>query len=212
MGIGVLPNVKTALGFGISYYFLYIWQLILTKFYMETNVVNSKSIMLKNGLYLGLAIVAVNVIMYVSGLVYSGSMVAGFASGMLRFAIMILFVVWGIKQFKMENSGFLMLAQALKVGIGIALVSALVEVAYNLLFTMVIEPDFADKMFEVQKTVMLEQNPNLTTEQLEAGREMSKKFSSPMFTIPISIVWNLFLGLIISLVAGAIMQKKEQTF
>lgn len=179
---------------------------------METNVVNSKSIMLKNGLYLGLAIVVVYVIMYASGLVYSGSMVAGFASGMLRFAIMILFVVWGIKQFKMENSGFLMLAQALKVGIGIALVSALVEVAYNLLFTMVIEPDFADKMFEVQKTVMLEQNPNLTTEQLEAGREMGKKFSSPMFTIPISIVWNLFLGLIISLVAGAVMQKKEQIF
>ncbi|MDO4783068.1 MAG: DUF4199 domain-containing protein [Capnocytophaga felis] len=179
---------------------------------METNVVNSKDIMLKNGLYLGLAIVLVNVVMYASGMIYNGNTVVGILSSVLKFGLMVFFIVLGIKQFRTQNSGFLMLGQALKVGVGIALVMAIIEVLYSLIFTTVIEPDFFDKMLEVQKAAMIEANPNLTEQQLDGAIEMSRKFTSPVFTLPISIVWNLFLGLVISLIAGAVMQKKEQEY
>lgn len=179
---------------------------------METNVVNSKNIMLKNGLYLGLAMVLVNVIMYVSGMTYSGNTLMGIITTILKFALMIFFIVLGIKQFRTENSDFLRLSQALKVGIGIALVMAIIEAVYSLLFTTVIEPDFNDKILDVQRAAMIEANPNLTQQQLDGAIEISRKFMSPVFALPISIVWNLFLGLIISLIAGAVMQKKEQTY
>lgn len=179
---------------------------------MEAKVVDSKSIMLKNGLYLGLAIVLLGVVMYASGMTYSENSVVGIANIGLKIAFMIFFIVLGIKQFKAENSGFLELGQALKVGIGITLVSALIEAAYALLFMTVIEPDFVDKMLEIQRTVMSEANPNLTAQQLDGAIEMSRKFMSPVFTLPISILWNLFLGLVISLIAGAVMQRKQETF
>lgn len=179
---------------------------------METKVVDSKNIMLKNGLYLGLAIVLLSVIMYAFGMTYSGNSVVGTINFGLKIAFTIFFIVLGIKQFKAENSGFLVLGQALKVGIGIALVSALIEAAYVLLFMTVIEPDFVDKMLEIQRTVMSETNPNLTAQQLDGAIEMSRKFMSPVFSLPISIIGNLFLGLVISLIAGAVMQRKQETF
>lgn len=178
---------------------------------METQV-NNKSIMLQNGLYLGLASVALAVIFYVAGLTYNTNMLVSILSGGLGLVLMIYFIVTGIKRFKNANGGFLNLGQALKTGIGIALVGAIIVSLYTYVFSTVIEPDFHEKIFQIQIEKMREENPNITEEQITAGAEMMKKFSSPLISFISSVIWSIFLGLIISLIAGAVMQKKEQTY
>ena len=102
---------------------------------METSRVDSKSIMLRNGLYLGLTTVIVGVVIYAMGLTFSGNMVVGIANTGLWFISMLLFIVLGISQFKKEKVGFLTLREALKVGIGIALIGAIISVIYSLILS-----------------------------------------------------------------------------
>lgn len=137
--------------------------------------VNSKKIILNNGLYLGLATVALSIIMYVTNMIYDQNWIVG----LISFILMIVFIAMGIKAFKAQNNGYLSLSQGLKVGLGIALISSIVAVVYNLIFLNFIEPEFMTKMLEMQQQKMIETNPNLTQQQLDMAAEMGKKFSSP---------------------------------
>lgn len=175
---------------------------------MDTKVIDTKGIMLKNGLYLGLASIALSVIPYVLGITFKVSTWIG----LLGFLVMILFIVLGIKQFKVQRSGFLKIGEALKVGVGIALIGGIIGVIYTLVFNNVIDPNFIEEALEFQRTEMIKVNPNITEDQLEMALEMARKMSSPIFSIPLSIGMSLFLGFIISLIAGAVMQKKENNF
>jgi hypothetical protein len=54
---------------------------------------------------------------------------------------------------------------------------------------------------------MLEQNPQMTNEQVEMAISMTKKFSAPWFSFPITIAVFSFLGLIYSLIIGMIVKN-----
>ena len=171
------------------------------------NQVNSKSIILNYGLYLGIAGIFIHLLFYASGSLIDNLQIVG----LVGFIPLIALLVLGIKKFKNDNGGFLSFGQALKVGVGIAVVSALVSAVYTLIFTQVIEPGFQDQVMEIQKQAWID--GGLSDEQIESAEAMTKKFQSPLITIPISIVASAFFGFIISAIAGAIMQKKnEDTF
>jgi len=57
---------------------------------------------------------------------------------------------------------------------------------------------------------MLDANPNLSDEQLDAMTAMGKKFSSPTVIITVGLIWSIFLGFIISLITGLIMKKTPE--
>ncbi|MDO4229207.1 MAG: DUF4199 family protein, partial [Capnocytophaga sp.] len=103
---------------------------------METKIVNSKDIMLKYGLYLGLASIALSIIPYVLGITFSASTWIA----ILGYLVTIFFIVMGIKQFKAQRSGFLKIGEALKIGIGISLIGGIIGVLYMLIFNNVIDP------------------------------------------------------------------------
>ena len=84
------------------------------------NQANSKNIILNYGLYLGLIGVFIHLTFYATGNLIE----LQWLSGILGFIAMIVLLTLGIKKFKTENGGFLTFGQALKVGVGIAVVSA----------------------------------------------------------------------------------------
>ncbi|CEN39975.1 DUF4199 domain-containing protein [Capnocytophaga cynodegmi] len=175
---------------------------------METNVVNSKNIMLKNGLYLGLASTALSVAIYATGKTYETGLIFGVITFIISLSIYIYTIRLGIKQFKTENSNLLTIAQALKIGVGIALVGGIIIAIYTYIFTTIIEPEYYEKMTQIQLDKLQEMFPNTDVE--EAKRQQGEP--SQYITILGSVGGSLFLGLIISLIAGAVMQKKEQTY
>ena len=56
---------------------------------------------------------------------------------------------------------------------------------------------------------MLTENPTMSDEQVEMGLTMIKKFMNPAIAIPFTIAMFAFLGLIYSLIIGAIMKKEN---
>jgi hypothetical protein len=60
---------------------------------------------------------------------------------------------------------------------------------------------------------MLAKNPDMTSEQMEMGLSMVKKFMNPLIVLPVTLAMYSFFGLIYSLIIGAIVKNdKKQSF
>ncbi|MHB1146908.1 MAG: DUF4199 domain-containing protein [Lutibacter sp.] len=173
---------------------------------MENQEITPKQIMLNYGLLLGFASVLINVAVYSMGKTYDQH----WSVGVIGIGVTVVIIVLGIKKIKELNNGFLSLSEALKTGLGIALISGIINVVYMLIFSNFIEPEFFARMLEVNQQKMIETYPNFTDEQLEASTEMAKKMSGPMITSAITIVGSLFFGFIIALIGGLIMKKTDE--
>jgi len=168
------------------------------------NQANSKSIILNYGLYLGLAGIFVNLIKYAMGALYTQE----FYSAILGIVFLILFIILGIKKYRSDNGGLISFGQSVKIGIGISMISAILTIIYLYLLANVIEPEFMQNTIEANK-VMLADSFGMTEGQIEEATANSEdNFYLNMFGGV--IIMSLFLGGIISLIAGAIMKKSEE--
>ncbi|WP_299157618.1 DUF4199 domain-containing protein [uncultured Tenacibaculum sp.] len=168
------------------------------------NQTNSKSIIINNGLILGTISVLMSLIMYALG----NHLNPHWSLSLVSTIFTIAFIILGIKKYKSINDGLISWGQAVKIGVGITILAALISVIYNYIFISFIEPDFMNQLLEVQNQKMID--GGMSEEQIEAANEMSKKFSSPLITSAIGIIGAAILGFIISAIAGAIMKKTEE--
>ena len=172
---------------------------------MQVQQADSKKIILNYGLLLGILMVVLGVIMYVTNSHFEPHWAFLVAS----FAIFIAIVVYGIKSFKSENGGFLSLSEAIKTAVGISLISGIIAGIWVVLLSTYIEPDFTTQMMEVQRETMLERFPEMSEEQIEKSLEMGARFSSPWITFGFTIIRDLFFGLLVGLIVGAILKRKR---
>ncbi len=173
---------------------------------MESQPPKTAKYALNYGLILGGLGIVFSLMLYFMDMHYQ----QGWANTVVAIAIMIFVLILAIIQFKKANGGFLSLAQALKVGIGAALVGGIISVLYTLIFTNVIEPDFWDKSLEMSKPIMAERNPKLTPEQIDNALETQRKFM--WVTYPFILIFNLFIGFVISLISGLALKKAESEY
>ena len=169
---------------------------------METQKASVKKIALPYGAVLGLFTVLLSVVVYVMDMTYEQP----WWQGAIGFIAMIICIVLGIKTFKKENSGFLSLGEAIKVGLAVAIVAGIFGVIFNIIFMNVIEPDFTTNMLAATEENMIEQNPNMTQEQIDMAMGISETMMSPLIISAISIIMTLFFGFIISLISGLVMK------
>lgn len=172
---------------------------------MEIKKGSVKKVALQYGLILGLISILLAVVVYVMGQTYEQP----WWQSVLGIGIMIVFVVYGIKAFKSDNGGFLSLGEALKTGLAISLISGIIGILFNLVFMTVIEPDFQANIMEKAQIDMVEQNPNMTDEQIEMAMGFTETFTSPLIISAMAIIGSLFIGFIISLIAGLIMKVNK---
>ena len=134
---------------------------------METKNVNFLSIVLKNGLLLGLASVAFNVVLYVTDLLYTDSTLMGILTWLVATAISVVFIIMAIEQYKKANEGFLSIGEAIKVGVVVAVIAGVIGAIYQVIYTTIIDPDYYEKVVEVTMKKMSGITSNFTEEQME---------------------------------------------
>lgn len=173
---------------------------------MENPQLSSKQIILNQGLLLGVISVLLSVSIYAMGNIYDQSIWVA----LISFAIMAVIIYLGIQKFKVNNNGLLSLGDALKIGLGISLIGAIVSIIYNQIFINFIEPDFMENMMKVAEEKMLDSNPNMTDDQIETALSIQDKLSKPIIGIAMAIIGSLFFGFIISLIEGLILKKSDE--
>jgi hypothetical protein len=170
---------------------------------MENQTPSVKKIAINYGLLLALLSIVLQVISYVLDVHIDRP----WWLSVVQLLISVSVIVYGIKLYKTENSGYLTLGQALKTGLAISLVAGIIAVIFNYIFMNYIDPDFIQKTMEFSKEQMIEKNPDMTQAQIDSAMDISAKFMSPLFMSAFAILGTLFFGFIISLVAGLIMKK-----
>lgn len=134
----------------------------------------------------------------------------GIIINLMNFLILpIVFILVGANQYKNKfNHGYLTLVDTLKIGVSVMAVAALIYGLFYLIFVMIF-PTYIDEMLSKTASIMESQNPNLTSEQIEIGLSFQRKFMEPQLLIPISLAMYSFIGLIYSLIIGAIVKKER---
>ena len=156
------------------------------------------------GLFLGLASIAFSVLQYTQGLHYEQdpiTMVVGFG-------LLLVFIILGIVAYKKANNGLISLGQAIKVGVGISLIGAVLGTLYFFIFMNVIEPDYLDKVLAIGREAAIERQPDIDRDALDQGLEFQRKFF-PVF-LGVGILINVIVGLVFSLITGLVVKKTEE--
>lgn len=169
---------------------------------METQPTSIKKIALNYGVLLALISIILQVVSYVMDAHIDRPWWVSFVQLLISIAIIVL----GLRAFKMENGGFLSFFQAIKTGLAISVVAAIISVVFNYIFITYIDPDFIQKTLDFTREQMQE-TPNLSEEQIEMSMEMSTKFMTPWIMSAFSIIATLFFGFVISVLAGLALRK-----
>ena len=104
------------------------------------------------------------------------------------------------------NNGFISFGQCLKIGVTICIIAGLLYGLFSAAFGMMF-PEYFEEIMQKMRIVMRDKNPQMTSEQIDMAMSMTKKFMNPAISIPITIIMYAFIGLIISLIIGAIVKK-----
>ncbi|OYU94884.1 MAG: hypothetical protein CFE21_14485 [Bacteroidetes bacterium B1(2017)] len=171
---------------------------------MEPQISTSKGqIIAKFGLIYSLLLIALNLIMYITGMQNQMKSVTFF----ITMSMILGSVYFGIISRRNNTlGGFITYGQSVGTGMLISLVGGLIMAVYSYLFVTIIDPEMITNGLLETKRQMIEQNKS--EEEIEMAMKWGKKLSTPLMVIVFSILLNLFYGLVASLII-AIFTKRE---
>jgi hypothetical protein len=176
---------------------------------MEKTTSPSKSA-IQYGVLFGLIMVVEFVISYILNIDPTTNKGFGITLNIINFLVLpITLILLGCNHYKNKiNSGFISFGEAIKIGVVICVIGALIYGIFNAIFN-VIFPEFTEEILRKTRDVMVQQNPEMPEEQIEMALSWTKKFMSPAIAVPFTVVMYTFIGLIYSLIIGAIVKKER---
>lgn len=170
---------------------------------MELKQLTPGNFSINYGLILGGVMILIHVVLYVTGMALEGIQWPNYLYYII-FPVVLIHAIW---LFKKNSDGLLTLSNALKIGLLIAVISALTYIVYGLLFNYVIDPEFMEQVIENTGEKLLE-NPNVTPEMVEKQMEIMKKFQNPFLGSAVWLAFSAIFGLIYGLIGGLVMKKE----
>jgi hypothetical protein len=172
---------------------------------MENNSSTLKSNILQYGFLLGGISVVFALMLFFLDMHYTQESSVGIISIIITIAVIVL----GQYNFRKDNNGFLSFGEALKLGVGIALISSIIGVTYQVLLVTVIDPDTIPKMITIAENQLYESYPEMSQEQIDQMLEMQNKFITPKMMAAFGLIGGVFIGFIISLITGLILKRNR---
>ncbi len=157
---------------------------------------------LKWGLITGFAVVIFNLILYLIGESYNNTL------NWVAYLILAISLFIAIKSYRdHELNGYLRVSNALGLGTVIALISGIVAAIYFLIYANVLDPGYMDEALRVARENAIERGVEGDT--LEQQMKMVEKFMTPGFILFFSLLWNVVVGFVLSIIAGLVFQNKQ---
>ena len=172
---------------------------------MENQNITTAKTALNYGIILGGISLVYSLMLFFLDMHYQGDT----TTSAIGYVIFIFIVFWGIRDFKKNNNGYISLSEALKTGVGTSLISAIILSIYTIILIKYLDPEFLDKSIEYQKQKLLQEDPEISIENVNKMFDMQKEFSGPFIISGFIIIFNLFFGFIISLIVGLILKKSQ---
>ncbi|WP_298546073.1 DUF4199 domain-containing protein [uncultured Aquimarina sp.] len=167
--------------------------------------ISIKTHILKYGLVCGMVTIIFNFLTYLMG---------NYTKQNIFHAIIFLLIttssiILGMIMFKKTNDNYISLGEALKTGIGIAILGGFLTIVWKILLIKVIDPDIITQLEEKHVKHIIDNSYDFSQENIEKQIAITRKYSSPLIQIVANIVENLFLGTVFGLIGGLIIRKKR---
>ncbi len=172
---------------------------------MENNSSPLKSHIIQYGLLLGGISVVFSLMLYFLDMHYTQESAVNWINWFITIAVIVLAII----SYRKSNEGFLSLSEALKLGLGISVIGALIAIAYTYVLVNFLDPDTIEKTLEISQNKMLDEYPEMTQEQIEQAKEMQRKFSSTGVISTMIMVFSLVFGFVFSLISGLILKRNR---
>ncbi len=156
---------------------------------------------LTSGIYIGIVLILVSVVLYVAGLTFETW------AQYVTWPILILGAIYAQINYKKSLGGEMTYGQALGAGVLALIFASVLSSIYAYLLYTVIDPSLVDQIRIVTEQRLVEQG-NIPEEQLDQVIEMSMRFQKPGIMAIMGIVGGALIGLVISLIT-AIFTKKN---
>ena len=160
--------------------------------------------MLLYGAILGVLSAIFSFMLYTMDMHYQGGTFVTIVSVVLSTA---LYAV-AMYQFRNANSNLMSFWQGVKIGVGVAVISGIIIVLFNLLLTRVIDPETMTKAMNFQREQLIE-NTEMTIEQIDAQLEIAKQFQTPAIQSAFGLLFAVIFGFLLSLIPAAILKRSE---
>jgi len=170
---------------------------------MENQKVTTGKYALNYGLILGAISIAFSLMLFFLDMHYKQS-TTGTVVGILISASVIMA---GLIAFRKANEGFISLSEALKLGLGITLVSLILGWIYYFVLSNLLDPEMVEKRIQHGLEQAKVENPGLSQEVLDQQYEMTKKFYWVGYIVAVFI--QFLIGFLISLIGGLIIKKSK---
>jgi hypothetical protein len=174
---------------------------------MEEKITPAKSA-LSLGILFGAIMILQFVVMYILDPDPIENKWMGVTISLLNYLMLpVLFIVLGSINYKNKiNEGFINFSDALKIGVSIMAIAALAYSVFYIIFNLIF-PEYIDQTMEKTAQVMRATNNNMTDDQIDMAITVTRKFSSPWVLFPVTMAIYCFLGLLYSLIVGAIVKN-----
>lgn len=165
------------------------------------------------GIFFGIIMILEFMVAYVMNVDPISNPTAGMIMNVSNYLLLpVVLIIVACHNFKKSNLGYISFGESLKTGVTVCLIAGLLYALFSVVFNFIF-PEFVEEILRKTKAVMIEKSPDMTAEQLEMALSWTRKFMNPVIAIPATIVMFCFLGLIYSLIIGAIVKKdKPQSF
>lgn len=156
---------------------------------------------LTSGLILGLAGIVYSLVMYFLDLSLNQ------AQGYIFLVIQIALLFYLVKLYR-DNymHGMITYGQALGAGVVICLYYSIIAAVFAYIMFTVIDTGLLDKQLAMVEEQMLKRG--IPQAQVDAGMAVQRKIMIPEVMAPVSILGNMFFGLLMSLIIAAFVRKE----
>lgn len=168
---------------------------------------NNRQAIINFGLIQGLVGITLAVVLYATGNYNMGGEDANLLYSILNLAVTVTFPLLAILKVKELEGGFISFGKAFSTGFQVILIAGILGAVWLLVYTTNLEPNYQEAILQRNYEQMSEQG--MTSEQIDQGIEMTKKFTTPVFMAVVAVLTSAFFGAIIALILGGILQKKD---
>jgi hypothetical protein len=161
------------------------------------------STVFKFGLYYGIVLIVLNLIVSYGGLIGSKGV------SWVSILVPVIIILLGLRYFKEKiNKGMLKYGQGVGLGVLIALIGGCIVAIFSFIFLTYIDPEVLDMMIAVTQEQVIARG--IPEEMIDIYEKVMNFLLQP-WVIALSSVFNaVFIGLIVSLIEAAILKKEPQ--
>ena len=138
---------------------------------------------------------------------YKFELESTFIQSIISVIVAVLVVFFPINQYKIDNANILKISDALKIGLITGVIAGLIYAVYTYFHYNQIEPEFITASLEESYKAIEKESGNMTEEQIQQAKDMTKAFVSPFSIATINLISILLKSFVISLVIGLIKKS-----